>query len=90
MVNNQKCLFYRQNVDLNQLLKTERYVILISENNHILFSEVVTERPIIKEKYPKCFHKGLYFSRTQLRNADEDQIIFYEYPECCHKYSLNS
>jgi DNA-directed RNA polymerase subunit M/transcription elongation factor TFIIS len=90
MENNQKCLFYRQNVDLNQLLKTEMYVTLISENNHIVFSEVVTERPIIKVKYPKCFHEGLYFSTTQLRNANESQIVFYECSECSHRYSLNS
>jgi len=50
----------------------------------------VRTRATVEETCPKCGHEGLEFYTLQLRSADEGQTVFYECPECAHKYSQNN
>jgi DNA-directed RNA polymerase subunit M/transcription elongation factor TFIIS len=44
----------------------------------------------VDEKCPQCGHQGMEFYTMQLRSADEGQTVFYECPDCKHKYSTNT
>lgn len=44
----------------------------------------------VDEPCPKCRHPQMEFYTMQLRSADEGQTVFYECPNCGHKYSLNT
>jgi DNA-directed RNA polymerase I subunit RPA12 len=52
--------------------------------------EVPGTRTVIKERCPECSHEGLFFSTVQLRNADEGQTVFYECPNCGHRFQQNA
>lgn len=71
---------YRRKYDLDTLVKEEE------EDSTIL----ATARATVDEKCPKCGHNGLEFYTMQLRSADEGQTVFYECPECRHKFSQNT
>ena len=44
----------------------------------------------IDEPCPQCKHPTLYFYTMQLRSVDEGSTVFYECPECAHKFSQNN
>jgi DNA-directed RNA polymerase I subunit RPA12 len=47
-------------------------------------------RTMISERCPECSHEGLFFSTAQLRSADEGQTVFYECPNCGHRFQQNA
>jgi len=47
-------------------------------------------RATVDEACPKCAHPQLEFYTMQLRSADEGQTVFYECPNCAHKFSQNN
>ncbi|KAF5835485.1 hypothetical protein DUNSADRAFT_7325 [Dunaliella salina] len=47
-------------------------------------------RATVDEACPKCTHPQMEFYTMQLRSADEGQTVFYECPNCGHKYSTNT
>jgi DNA-directed RNA polymerase I subunit RPA12 len=47
-------------------------------------------RATVDEPCPRCGHVGLEFYTLQLRSADEGQTVFYECPDCAHKWSQNN
>uniref|UniRef100_A0A7S3QKP3 DNA-directed RNA polymerase subunit n=1 Tax=Dunaliella tertiolecta TaxID=3047 RepID=A0A7S3QKP3_DUNTE len=47
-------------------------------------------RATVDEVCPKCTHPQMEFYTMQLRSADEGQTVFYECPNCGHKYSTNT
>jgi DNA-directed RNA polymerase I subunit RPA12 len=53
-------------------------------------AEVRGTRTVINERCPECNHEGLFFSTAQLRNADEGQTVFYECPNCRHRFQQNA
>uniref|UniRef100_A0A7S0WT88 DNA-directed RNA polymerase subunit n=1 Tax=Chlamydomonas leiostraca TaxID=1034604 RepID=A0A7S0WT88_9CHLO len=48
------------------------------------------KRATVDEPCPKCKHPQMEFYTMQLRSADEGQTVFYECPNCGHKYSQNT
>jgi len=84
-----KCPLCKESFDSSRVLMTEKTVVLVSTDN-VSKKNVKSERPMIKERCPECSHEGLYFSTAQIRSADEGQTIFYECPECGHKYQQNA
>lgn len=49
-----------------------------------------TTRATIDEACPECGHPELEYYTMQLRSADEGQTVFYECPNCGHKFSQNN
>lgn len=52
-------------------------------------TEEVQQRAVVHEECPKCSHPSLEYYTRQLRSADEGQTVFYECPNCHHKFSQN-
>ncbi|KAG1677617.1 hypothetical protein FOA52_010398 [Chlamydomonas sp. UWO 241] len=52
--------------------------------------EEMRQRATTDEACPKCGHQGMEYYTMQLRSADEGQTVFYECPECKHKFSVNN
>ena len=52
--------------------------------------EQTRHRATVDEPCPKCNHPQLEFYTMQLRSADEGQTVFYECPNCGHKFSQNN
>jgi len=47
-------------------------------------------RATVAEECPKCKNPTMEFFTMQLRSADEGQTVFYECPQCGHKFSINT
>ncbi|KIZ03930.1 DNA-directed RNA polymerase I subunit A12 [Monoraphidium neglectum] len=73
------CQEYRRQYNLEPLVKDEAEV-----------EETGRVRATVDEKCPQCGHQGMEFYTMQLRSADEGQTVFYECPDCKHKYSTNT
>mmetsp|Transcript_7808 Transcript_7808/g.11668 ORF Transcript_7808/g.11668 Transcript_7808/m.11668 type:complete len:145 (+) Transcript_7808:32-466(+) len=50
----------------------------------------LSKHATIDEPCPKCKHPTLYFYTMQLRSVDEGSTVFYECPNCNHKFSQNN
>lgn len=74
---------YARQYDLEPLVKSEARL----EEEEALQTRT---RATVEETCPKCGHEGLEFYTLQLRSADEGQTVFYECPQCSHKYSQNN
>ncbi|EFP80649.1 uncharacterized protein PGTG_06605 [Puccinia graminis f. sp. tritici CRL 75-36-700-3] len=46
--------------------------------------------PLMDESCPKCQHPQMRYHTLQLRSADEGTTVFYECPNCSHKFSTNN
>ncbi|OAV87070.1 hypothetical protein PTTG_08845 [Puccinia triticina 1-1 BBBD Race 1] len=46
--------------------------------------------PLMDESCPKCKHPQMRYHTLQLRSADEGTTVFYECPNCSHKFSTNN
>lgn len=44
----------------------------------------------IEEACPECGNPELEYYTMQLRSADEGQTVFYQCPQCSHKFSVNN
>ncbi|CAL9179711.1 unnamed protein product [Musa hybrid cultivar] len=44
----------------------------------------------VNEECPQCHHPELEYYTKQLRSADEEQMVFYDCPQCRHKFSINT
>jgi DNA-directed RNA polymerase I subunit RPA12 len=53
-------------------------------------TETMQKHAVIDEPCPKCAHHQLYFYTMQLRSVDEGSTVFYECPNCNHKFSQNN
>ncbi|XP_062214800.1 DNA-directed RNA polymerase I subunit RPA12-like [Phragmites australis] len=72
--------------DIRRELKIEPFVILESAPKEDGF----VQRAVANESCPKCSNPQLEYYTKQLRSADEGQTVFYECPECRHKFSVNT
>ncbi|XP_008775245.2 uncharacterized protein LOC103695639 isoform X3 [Phoenix dactylifera] len=72
--------------DIRRELKIEPFVVL--ETTPV--DEAVVQRAVVNESCPQCHHPQLEYYTRQLRSADEGQTVFYECPECRHKFSVNT
>ncbi|KAL5218934.1 hypothetical protein ABZP36_019618 [Zizania latifolia] len=73
--------------DIRRELKIEPFVILESAPKE---EDTVAKRAMVNETCPKCRNPQLEYYTKQLRSADEGQTVFYECPECRHKFSVNT
>ncbi|KAG8097941.1 hypothetical protein GUJ93_ZPchr0013g36192 [Zizania palustris] len=73
--------------DIRRELKIEPFVILESAPKE---EDTVAQRATVNETCPKCRNPQLEYYTKQLRSADEGQTVFYECPECRHKFSVNT
>ncbi|KAG8062321.1 hypothetical protein GUJ93_ZPchr0003g18606 [Zizania palustris] len=73
--------------DIRRELKIEPFVILESAPKE---EDTVSQRAMVNETCPKCRNPQLEYYTKQLRSADEGQTVFYECPECRHKFSVNT
>ncbi|XP_010939104.1 DNA-directed RNA polymerase I subunit RPA12 isoform X2 [Elaeis guineensis] len=71
--------------DIRRELEIEPFIVL--ETTSI---DEVVQRAVVNESCPQCHHPQLEYYTRQLRSADEGQTVFYECPECRHKFSLNT
>ena len=62
----------------------------ISASQSMMSAEGQIQRAKVAETCPECGHPELEFFTMQLRSVDEGQTVFYECPQCRHKYSVNS
>jgi len=46
----------------------------------------IQQRAVVNEDCPQCNHPQLYYTRP-LWSADEGQTVFYECPNCHHKFA---
>ncbi|XP_020080112.1 DNA-directed RNA polymerase I subunit RPA12-like [Ananas comosus] len=72
--------------DIRRELKIEPFVVIETAPTH---TEEV-QRAVVNESCPQCHHPQLEYYTKQLRSADEGQTVFYECPECRHKFSVNT
>jgi len=52
--------------------------------------EEIQQRAVVNEDCPQCNHPQLEYYTRQLRSADEGQTVFYECPNCHHKFAQNT
>jgi len=52
--------------------------------------EIMEKHAKIDEPCPKCFHPELLFYTMQIRSVDEGSTVFYECPNCNHKFNQNN
>ena len=69
--------------------------LILNEKNYVFDILIVAaagrnKHATIDEPCPKCKHPTLYFYTMQLRSVDEGSTVFYECPECAHKFSQNN
>ncbi|XP_026656584.2 DNA-directed RNA polymerase I subunit RPA12-like isoform X2 [Phoenix dactylifera] len=67
--------------DIRRELKIEPFVVL---------ETTPVDEAVVNESCPQCHHPQLEYYTRQLRSADEGQTVFYECPECRHKFSVNT
>ncbi|KAL6909443.1 hypothetical protein ACP4OV_001724 [Aristida adscensionis] len=72
--------------DIRRELKLEPFVIIESAPKE----DGAVQRAVVNESCPKCRNPQLEYYTKQLRSADEGQTVFYECPECRHKFSVNT
>jgi DNA-directed RNA polymerase I subunit RPA12 len=48
------------------------------------------KRVMVEEPCPECNAPEVEFYTMQLRSADEGQTVFYECPNCKHKWKINN
>ena len=48
------------------------------------------KRATVQEPCPYCNHPEVEYYTMQMRSADEGETVFYECPECGHKWNQNN
>ena len=89
-----RCQLCHNEYDARYLEHCESTVIVeekVEEKQPEMATEM-SKRTMINERCcnPECSCTQLYFSTAQLRSADEGQTIFYECPECGHRWQQNA
>ena len=86
-----RCPLCKGLYDASLLNRFSRTVDLVSRDEQELgMTNENSIRTIINERCPECGHEGLYVTTAQLRSADEGQTVFYECPNCGHRYQQNA
>uniref|UniRef100_A0A0D6R2Z3 DNA-directed RNA polymerase subunit n=1 Tax=Araucaria cunninghamii TaxID=56994 RepID=A0A0D6R2Z3_ARACU len=75
--------------DIRKHLKLEPFI-KVDNMEEVQEEDEIQQRAVVNEDCPKCHHPQLEYYTRQLRSADEGQTVFYECPNCRHKFAHNT